>query len=534
MNWYTINNTEVFYRCLIGISLLLSGTACEETLENVEPTREFEEAYFDSEERVQQAVGSAYGKVVELYGGSFANVTKPIAWMLPADDISAENAGVPFDAFETLNSTDSRVEGVWSVLYEVVARSNFVLAQLDRTEVQALYTDEALLGTNRGEVLFLRSWANMWLWDWFRKAPLITERIDNLDEALRPPSSGFELLDQAIADLETAAGLLPLEWNSDQRGRVTQDAAYGMLVKAYTLRASYRGGDAEDYQNAIGAFEKITQAQLAEKFGQNFDINFENNTESLFEYQASNNTAVENPFLANDFGGGQGQMSAFYNYSTRHWSSGFAGAVVGPTAKLVEAFEEGDPRRDETISANPDPDGQLGGYFFGDPPLNGHWFVKYVLPGRNEITGFGATSINNPRILRYADVKLLAAEAYLQTGNAAAALEQVNDIRTRARQSTDSTEAAAPANLSSVTLEAIFNERLLELAGETGIRWTDLRRWHAAGYLDMATWGVEEFGYPHDPASFGFELPKHLLYPIPQSELETNQLISQTGNNPDY
>ncbi len=177
----------------------------------------------------------------------------------------------------------------------------------------------------------------------------------------------------------------------------------------------------------------------------------------------------------------------------------------------------------------------LTNYFLGQAPANGFWFVKYVRPDRNFITGFGATSTNNPRILRYADVKLLAAEAYFLTGNEADALEQVNDVRTRARFSTpDEVEAAVPANLRVITLEAIFNERFVELAGEMGIRWTDLRRWNAAGHVDLATWGVEEFSYPHGPESFDFEMPKHLLYPIPQSELETNQVINQSGNNPGY
>ncbi|MGB3780970.1 MAG: RagB/SusD family nutrient uptake outer membrane protein [Tunicatimonas sp.] len=525
-----------YYKYPLLIALLLLAGACEDTLDNVEPTREFEEAYFDSQERVQQSVGAVYGKVVEIYGGSFGGgSTKHITWLLPGDDLTAQNPGVPFDAFETLNSTNDRVAGVWNVLYEIIARANFVLEQIDKPGVQAVYTDPSLLETNRGEVLFLRSWANMWLWDWWRKAPLITERINSLEDAVKPPSTGFELLDQAINDLEAAAPALPVAWDDSQRGRIIRDAAYGMLVKAYTLRAAYDNGNVEDYQRAIAAFEKITTRALAPSFGQNFDINFENNVESLYEYQANENTSQENPFLSNDFGGGVGQMSAYYNYSTRHWSSGSAGANVSPTTKLIAAFEPGDPRQAETFRANPDPDSVATNYFNGQAPANGFWLVKYVLPSRNFITGFGATSTNNPRILRYADVKLLAAEAYFQTGNAVEALEQVNDVRTRARFSTpDGTEAATPANLTAITLEAIFNERFVELAGEMGIRWTDLRRWHAAGYLDLATWGVEEFSYPHGPGSFDFEVPKNLLYPIPQSELETNQVINESGNNPGY
>ncbi len=336
-----------YYKYPLLISLLIFAGACEDTLDNVQPIREFEEAYFDSQERVQQSVGAVYGKVVEIYGGSFAGgTTKHISWLLPPDDLTAENPGVAYDAFETLNSTEGRVAGVWNVLYEIIARANFVLEQIDKPEVQAVYTDPALLETNRSEVLFLRSWANMWLWDWFRKAPLITERINNLNDAIKPPSTGFELLDQAITDLEAAAPALPEAWDDTQRGRIIRDAAYGMLVKAYMLRGSYDNNNTGDYQSAIAAFEKITTRALAPSFGQNFDISFENNVESLYEYQANENTSQENPFLANDFGGGVGQMSAYYNYTTRHWSSGSGGARVSPTTKLIAAFEPGDPRQE--------------------------------------------------------------------------------------------------------------------------------------------------------------------------------------------
>ena len=145
-----------YYKYPLLIALLLLAGACEDTLDNVEPTREFEEAYFDSQERVQQSVGAVYGKVVEIYGGSFGGgSTKHITWLLPGDDLTAQNPGVPFDAFETLNSTNDRVAGVWNVLYEIIARANFVLEQIDKPGVQAVYTDPSLLETNRGEVLFL-------------------------------------------------------------------------------------------------------------------------------------------------------------------------------------------------------------------------------------------------------------------------------------------------------------------------------------------------------------------------------------------
>jgi hypothetical protein len=144
-------------------------------------------------------------------------------------------------------------------------------------------------------------------------------------------------------------------------------------------------------------------------------------------------------------------------------------------------------------------------------------------------------SNNNPRLLRLADVKLCVAEAYLATGNAAAALVQVNDVRDRARNSV-SPASDAPAALTTVTMDAIMNERFLELAGEDGHCWSDLKRWHAAGYINLSDWTAADFGFPaeYDPNLFKFEVPKHLLYPIPTDELDRNPLMAASGQNPGY
>ena len=59
----------------------------------------------------------------------------------------------------------------------------------------------------------------------------------------------------------------------------------------------------------------------------------------------------------------------------------------------------------------------------------------------------------NLRVMRYAEVLLLAAEAHIKGGSAAKAVEYVNIIRERARLTP----------LGSVTLEDIKNEKRLEL-----------------------------------------------------------------------
>lgn len=322
-----------------------------------------------------------------------------------------------------------------------------------------------------------------------------------------------------------------------------QNSALGLLVKCYTLRAcyaaQYEGSRDSDYAKAIQAFEKMTPESTIQgvPFGNNFDYRSENNAESLFEFQASHAQKEDNSWLDNNFGGDAGFMGAYYQYFTTHWASG---SPIGPTKKLMDLFEEGDPRQPETFKKAEDVD-NLGGslWWMGYKwdYFDGYQFVKYINGERGNIydRNWQITSANNPRIIRLADVMLTAAEAYFHTGNVAKATSLVNEVRTRARLSTpDGTEAKVPANYPTVDFRKIMNERMLELAGEEGIRWTDLRRWHAAKYIDLSTWTSQDFGYLGNAETFEFTIPRNLLYPIPSSEINSNPLMQADGNNPGY
>lgn len=527
----------------IGVMILLMGiaigTSCSEELD-IKPTAELENEYFISELRIQEGIVACYAAMANMYGpnlGGSGGIHKIL--LLPGDDITHQDAGHgDMEAFSGLNSTNGQVGTLWTRMYQMIYRCNFFLEKIEEEAVKAVYTTPKLYEINKGEALFLRSWCFYRLWDFYRKAPLQDKRIRSISEALLPPTEGFQMLDKAIEDLELAATLLPDEayWPpASERGRVFNESAYGLLVKCYVLRARYNGANAADYQNAITAFEKIKTRELVH-FAENFDYRFENNSESLFEFQASHATEVDNPWLENDFGGGVGQMGAMYHYSTSHWSNSMTG-IYGPTKKLMNAYDEGDPRKDLTFADyTTDVNGNVDNPTPAWDKFDGYQLMKYVTPGRCWFEkGWGISSTNNTRLIRYGDVKLLAAEAYLQTGNQANALKQVNDIRARARRSTsDDSVSEAPADLTSVTIDNIMNERFIELAVEEGIRWTDLRSWHAAGFINLSTWTALDFGYNYNEANFEFDASRHLLFPIPQREMNTNPEMMASGNNPGY
>jgi starch-binding outer membrane protein, SusD/RagB family len=520
----------------IGIWGLVS---CEKSLE-VAPTQELESNYFENETKIQTGIVAAYAKELDLHGGymSGAGPFMPF-WALPGDDVTYQDASESHETFSGLNSGDSRTESVWRLFYQMMSRCNFMLDKLNDPAIQAVYTTPGLIDNNKGEMLFLRSWVDYKLWDWFRKAPIQKERIKDITEAYLDPSSGFEMLDFAISSLEEAVPLLPVAWPSGQEGRITKDGAYGLLVKCYVMRACYNNKNSADYNKAIAAFTHISASrQLVIPFGNNFDYRTENNSESLYEVQATQlATGGNNPWLTNDDQGSAVATGIYYNNWNSHWSN-YTSGICGPTQKLVAAFEPGDPRMEETFTTNAD---NLGGSLWWIDQtwdrFGGYQMVKYVHGARGNCydASWSILSSNNSRLLRLADVKLDAAEAYLATGNSNEALKQVNDVRERARKSTsDGVESAVPANLASVTMTNIMNERFVELAGEEGIRWTDLRRWHAAGYINLGTWTAADFGFGYDASLFAFDLNKNLLYPIPNSEINSNPKMAAAGNNPGY
>jgi len=157
--------------------------------------------------------------------------------------------------------------------------------------------------------------------------------------------------------------------------------------------------------------------------------------------------------------------------------------------------------------------------------------LKYTTWADETVSANGAVpDLNygtNLRIMRYADVLLMAAEANLQAGANGVALGQINQVRTRVN---------LPA-LTSLTLANIKLERRLELSFE-GSRYQDLVRWgDAANTLKdqgkLVPTGARVGGvlqYNSNPAA-GFKAPKNNMFPIPFNEISSNPNVKQ---NPGY
>jgi hypothetical protein len=132
-----------------------------------------------------------------------------------------------------------------------------------------------------------------------------------------------------------------------------------------------------------------------------------------------------------------------------------------------------------------------------------------------QILGSGGADWINHRIIRYADVLLMLAEASNETGDGATAEDMLEQVRARARNGDNSVLPHIAFASQSQMRTAIKNERRWEFAME-GYRFNDLVRWGDAQTV---------------LGSLGYQ-PRNALYPIPQPAIDLSGGVLK--QNPDY
>jgi len=515
--------------------------SCDPDLVDEPSATQTEETYFNMDVAFRSATASAYSVLYDYYHYATPNFAPAIegdhwvagTWLLPGDDLTESMGFRPsvelFDG--SLNPANRQLEYVFGSSYKLIARANVVIDKTRNVDYSTFKNVEEI-AIMEGEGLFLRAYAYWNLYNIFGSVPIIHERFQPDDDTNTPKSPALEVLNKVIDDSRLALGILPEFWEESYAGRATKNSARGLLARALVFRANHTGDNA-DYSEALNIFNSIT-ADLEDDFVNNFNAFTENNGESLFEVQASVATANFNNMLLHNDGAWRGveNMSVYRGFMMQASDPGDfninASTRFLVTEKLLNGFGD-DPRIQVFLNPN---DG-----------LDGRIFQKYNLPeGVNEIIERGGGgSLNNERVLRYADLVLIAAEAELKTGNPAIAIEYVNDIRTRAR------EWGLAAGLSDGTMPAdhptgetnqatimkwIMDERYVELAGE-GHRFWDLKRWHTAGDMDLSGWDGSDTGFSTALASpVQFDVNTNLVFPLPQKEMERNGAL--TENNPGY
>jgi hypothetical protein len=497
--------------------IILGNFACSGELDLEPLDRVSTDAFYKTRSDFDGAVFASYSSIQDFWGTSTENLGEfGEFWkisMTITDDVAADanNGGSSMDIDNLiLRASDIPFAAVYTQIYEGIYRANLVLNRLegendltaqDKTEIAA-------------EAKFLRAWFHFQAMKMFGTPPLALEIRPDINDQALPNATREELFAAILADFADAAAGLPDSWDSSNTGRVTSWSAISYLGKVNVWK--------EDWPAAITNFENVISNgpyELVPDYEQVFAYNNENNSESIFEVQyggpfSDDNLWVFDDTHSEDFKASQGTGRGW------HWdaSNGAPGGKLGewvPTQDLVDAFEPGDLRI-ETILY------QVGDTYYSfdgtryELPYDGTWSTTgYTLKKyRGSINAVGANSspngqadFNNERWFRFAELKLLYAEALIRGGgDVGIAFDQIDDIRTRA--------GLPPVDRSSDPLTAMMQEKRIELALEPH-RYFDITRWGIGSQIFGSAWQ-----------------DRYNVFPFPLSEIDRSKgLLNQ---NPGY
>ena len=513
-----MNTRKISFAMILFVGIM---AGCENKLD-LQPLGELNsETFYKTFEDFEAASLSPYSTILNFYydqnGRGFYNGIE-----YPSDD--SRHGGQGIDNNNDFNWLPNNGDFGWlfSESYKGVMRANVILNSLPTSELSE--DDKARF---EAEAKFIRSYFYFVLATNWGTPPLISELITTIAESQVGNSQPGEVLDLVEADLTFAKENLPPTWSGTDVGRATSGAAQAFLGKVLLYRQKYSQAATE--LNAVIASGRYS---LLDNYGDNFRESLENNQESIFEIQFTRGDF--NPWLPTDQGlagneniGHAGTARAIVFRASCYLGNCAPGANgqgygrMHATQDLQNEFETDDPRIPFTFFSEGDP--YFGSTFSSNWSITGSTPSKYLL----DYTTYPQPNAgsNNERVIRLADVYLMAAEAeLLGNNNIQKAAELVNVVRRRADPSGEILPDRSPTSSQDEMMDFIMHERRVELAFE-GHRYGDLVRWHNAGIINIPT--DIDFG---SPANENWS-ETHLLKPFPQRELD---LISTLSQNPGY
>ena len=422
-----------------------------------------------------------------------------------------------FDQFVGYTKNDWALNSYWNDHYAVITAANNALATAKELNV----SDPGSL-RNIGEACFFRAYCYFELVKDFGEVPLINYAVLKPEDAIRAKSPIDSIYMQIDSDLNVAAQYLPLttaEYGVGFDGRLTKGAANTLWAQTYLFRKNWARVIGL-CQEVIGSGQYLLVPNFTDLWKAGPNGFGHNTTESIWEVQtsvgqnAATNSAVDNGTMW------QTCQSIRQGGASNDWNLGWGWNT--PTQHLVDEWDATDPRKNQTILYSGQYDGgpAEGGYGRTLPPYSAsesggiarkYWNKKvYSDPAMRAFTGFinasgGAPWINH-RILRYADVILMLAEASNEVGDGATAATMLEMIRNRASGNLGPTRTIVPPipfTGQAQMRTAIKNERRWEFAME-GYRFYDLVRW---GDAQSVLGGL---GYTN----------RCRFYPIPQQAID--------------
>lgn len=486
----------------ILIPFLFTAISCSDFLqEDLEGTYS-NETFYRTASHAEFALTGVYNSI------SFRSTSNAL-WVfgdvVSDDAVKGGLAGDQADAqfLEEFNYVRSNefLDKIWRQYYEAINRANYLIHYVPRIEMEE---------GRRAEIVaqgkFIRAWLFFNLTNIFGAIPLRVEPVLGPDDSPLATSTTEEIYTQIEADLNDAIDGLKV--TPTKLGTASKGSAYGLLAKVKLFQGEWQAS-----LDAITELEGLNIYSLQQVYRNNFIDSTQNNSESIFEIQHL-----------------KGQNPSLGSYMNQYFSPARENGYYfdQPTQNLVDEFEVTagdvvDPRLDYTI-------GREGAKWVNgenfDPTWSstGYMSKKHVQPLHEVPKGTKGDAGLNYVYMRYAEVLLMKAEALNESGQTALALEPLNAVRKRARESylydmDLEGSGSIPADLlpdvalgsQAQVRDAIRHERRVELAME----------FHR--YFDLARYGKSAAEEALSEYGFNYEEERYFL--IPQSELNTNPLI---------
>ena len=554
--------SKIFIYAAMSIATV-SLTSCNDWLTDDAPGVSKLEDYLANGKAAIEITNGVYTPCQWEYGNSYYS-----EWFIgdiASDDALKGGEGVTdgLDAYEIdnfkVNPTNTILLDYYRAKWQGIARANIAIHSVENIEPDGDMS-ENMKARLIGESRFMRAYYYFCLARIYGGMPLVDFVIESNDQWGQSRASLEDTYKFIITDLEEAEKVLWLKskYAQDDLGRATKGAAQAMLLKAHLYLAGFLTQEgntseaAEHYKAARDWGKKVIDSNeysLCPTYFDNFTLAGENGPESVFEVQYTENPEGDYGD-GNDPGGHEGYTKGTFTVRLQRSrsdavSSEDANGKKGdhgwgwnkPTQNLYNEYEPNDLRRDATI-LNPTDDQietPAQEIYCGNRYLN----RKYAMytdgeAGYTYHLAHDARGPLNYKMIRYADVLLMYAEACCETGDLSAAKDALNKVR--ARVSLPAFPYTATIQGATVTFadnnqtdlrKAIRHERRVELAMEA-IRWFDLVRWGIAketidAYIAGETATAK--------AEFGeFIKGKNELFPIPSKEID----LSHVEQNPGY
>lgn len=471
-------------------ALLLSG--CSDFLD-VQPNGVHrEEHYFTNDARAIEALDGIYA-----YYHQEGGFGRELFWEQGAacDVVWGRSRSYPSLATFKYTGNESPLRSVWERFEYCIQRSNWVVSNLLAKEKETKLTE--IENRTLGEAYFLRGFLHFYLayrYGTDKQGVPFTRWEDYGDGYdLSIPEQRATVMDNyrlIIEDMDEAVKRLPRfeSYSKADRGRAHQAAAVGYKAKVYAYWAAWDPSKWSEVIKTVDELETKYGRGLADSFSSLFSSDFDDFWSREYLWTIPSN------------GGSLGGGTEFPGVVLENKGWGVYNGW-GQNKPSLDIYEEllKDGEGNERLTRSILEYGQEF-VFFGekrrfasDSDLeSGFQINKYMEPfGHKDATtqGYVNTNGNAPTarinfpLLRFADCLLLRAEAYLMTGNAAKATEDLNRIRLRSHL----TPIAGVA-----TTADLYHERRCELAFEFSDHLYDLKRWHLSGDATLKALAAKE------------------------------------------